>query len=338
MSSALDSTYGIWLVSVFLESILYGMGILQTFLYFQWYPEDNKMLKATVVFLAITETLQLALMYYATYFYVIMNFANPAALLVIIWQDSIQLFLCYLSALIVQLYFAYSIYKFQKVTSGRKILAIISIVAIIALVLVEFGAGLAQTVITERLGSFTKLQSTASITSLQSASALACDVIITFTLVMILDGNRSGMSSTNSMLNTLIKYAINRGALTSACALINLVLFVSVPGTFWFFIGLVLSSKLYMNSMLATLNTRHYIIEKGAANWNSVGSSTAASRPYTSSGKHGEVRSRGPFELGDINQSRTMISSVQGQKVNLDQNSGVVVSVMTEDDKHRNMV
>jgi hypothetical protein len=71
------------------------------------------------------------------------------------------------------------------------------------------------------------------------------------------------------MLNTLIKYAINRGALTSACALINLVLvspclnaillsllslykFVSVPGTFWFFIGLVLSSKCALSCSMIT--------------------------------------------------------------------------------------
>ena len=60
-------------------------------------------------------------------------------------------------------------------------------------------------------------------------------------------------------------YAVNRGILTAVCALLNLVLFLRTEGTFYFFIGLMPSSKLYMNTMLATLNTRSHL--KKQAKW-----------------------------------------------------------------------
>ncbi|KAF9254570.1 hypothetical protein L218DRAFT_1009537 [Marasmius fiardii PR-910] len=83
-------------------------------------------------------------------------------------------------------------------------------------------------------------------TSLQSAAAFVVDSMITICLVVILRGKKSEIQQTNRMLDTLILYAINRGFLTAACALINLVLFLAVPGTFYFFLGLVSSSKLYV--------------------------------------------------------------------------------------------
>jgi hypothetical protein len=41
MSTSLDSTYGVWLVSLFLETLLYGMGVLQTWIYFASRPTDS---------------------------------------------------------------------------------------------------------------------------------------------------------------------------------------------------------------------------------------------------------------------------------------------------------
>jgi hypothetical protein len=49
MSSPLDSTYGVWLVALFLETILYGMGVLQGWIYFADRPvTDSRVTKALV--------------------------------------------------------------------------------------------------------------------------------------------------------------------------------------------------------------------------------------------------------------------------------------------------
>ncbi|KAJ7149010.1 hypothetical protein C8R43DRAFT_1128772 [Mycena crocata] len=52
--------------------------------------------------------------------------------------------------------------------------------------------------------------------------------------------------------------------------------FLVLPDTFWFFLGLAPSTKLYMNSMLATLNACQRIrnkIDAGDKGWNSIGNS-----------------------------------------------------------------
>jgi hypothetical protein len=48
MSIPLDSTYGVWLVALVLETFLFGMGVLQTWIYFAGRPTDVASIKWTV--------------------------------------------------------------------------------------------------------------------------------------------------------------------------------------------------------------------------------------------------------------------------------------------------
>ncbi|KAF8961617.1 hypothetical protein BDZ97DRAFT_1759796 [Flammula alnicola] len=91
----------------------------------------------------------------------------------------------------------------------------------------------------------------------QAAAALLCDIMITVSLVRSLRKNKSNVKSTNSLLNSLMINAVNRGMLTATCAALNLILFIALPGTFYFFIGVEMSGKLYMNSALATYGPSH---------------------------------------------------------------------------------
>jgi len=61
--------------------------------------------------------------------------------------------------------------------------------------------------------------------------------------------------------------------LTSIAAAVNFIAFLALPGTFYFFIGLLVASKLYMNSMLATLNSRQHMSRTAHSSdhdWNSI--------------------------------------------------------------------
>ncbi|KAJ7782195.1 hypothetical protein B0H14DRAFT_2630838 [Mycena olivaceomarginata] len=146
-------------------------------------------------------------------------------------------------------YFAHGIYAFLILTSYsfKTIFALLQI---------------AQTVIVAELGSFTLLNQTKRITTLQAASALVCDVLITACLCYTLNGQKSTIKSTNSILDTLKINAVNRGMLTAFAAALNIILFISIPNSFWFSLALIPSGKLYMNSMLATLNTREHIRQR----------------------------------------------------------------------------
>ncbi|KAF9484528.1 hypothetical protein BDN70DRAFT_872301 [Pholiota conissans] len=269
MASPLDSTFGVWLVAIWLQTLLQGCGLLQAWLYFHWYAKDSWGIKGMVIFLVLIETFQIITFFQITYFYLIDNFGNVPNLLVIYWQDSAQLFATYLSAFVVQLYFGYCIYVLNK--KNKIVPAIVVILA-----LTQIAAGLAQTILTVKIHLLTELEKTVPITTLEAASALCCDLVITSALLWNLRKHKGQIKSTNNLLNRLMINAINRGGLTALCAAVNMIVFISKPGTYYFFIGLLLSGKLYMNSALATLNSRQHIAAKAQSSagsgreWNSI--------------------------------------------------------------------
>ncbi|KAJ7827211.1 hypothetical protein B0H13DRAFT_1917778 [Mycena leptocephala] len=120
------------------------------------------------------------------------------------------------------------------------------------LAIVQILAGIAQTVVSYQLRSYLKLGETKPITTVQSAASLACDLLITIYLYLFLTSQKGEMMKTNFMIDMLIYDAINRGMLTALSSGINMVLFLALPDTFWFFLGLAPSSKLYMNSFLTS--------------------------------------------------------------------------------------
>ncbi|KAJ6544331.1 hypothetical protein B0H19DRAFT_299808 [Mycena capillaripes] len=288
MSTPLDSTYGVWLVSLFLETLLYGMGLLQTWIYFSGRPADAGSIKWTVLVVLALETIQVIFFFRSSYFRFVERFGEIQIFL--IWADSLQLIAAYLSAFIVQLYFASRILKLTK-GRGKFSLSAIGIYAILLLAVVQIRtlhylsikfprrvhklavAGVAQTIRSYQLRSYLKLGETKAITTLQAAASLACDLLITIYLCLFLKSQKGEMIKTNSMVDMLIYDAINRGTLTALSSGVTMVLFLALPDTFWFFLGLAPSSKFYMNSMLATLNTRQRIQDKMASNdkgWNMV--------------------------------------------------------------------
>ncbi|KAJ6568653.1 hypothetical protein B0H19DRAFT_1256386 [Mycena capillaripes] len=233
---------GAWLVSLFLATILYGMGLIQTYLYFHWYTKDRLGVKAVVICLLICETLHITFYFCATYGALIDHFDDFAGLFVITWPDVVQLLAGYLSVFIVQMYFAYCIYDFlhnMQASPKYKIMPIF----ITIFALLQIGAGIAQTVIVAELGSFTLLNQTKRITTLQAASALVCDVSITACLCYTLNSQKSTIKSTNSLLDKLKINAVNRGMLTAVAAALNIILFISIPDSFWFSLALIPSGK-----------------------------------------------------------------------------------------------
>ncbi|KAJ7196929.1 hypothetical protein GGX14DRAFT_574425 [Mycena pura] len=271
---SLVSTYGAWLISLFVETILYGIGIFQTFLYFQWWPTDSWGIKATVALMMFFETTQIIFFFRSTFFRFVIKFGEIQGDL--IWSDSLQLLANYLTAFTVQLhvfllalessklifptsYFASRIYKLTR--EGPKVYNIskAGIYAVVLLAVVQISAGIAQTVRSYQLRSFARLDETKAITTLQTAASLACDICITLYLCYYLGRHKNAMRRTQKVLRALMMNAVNRGMLTSLTSAGTMILFLAFPDTFWFFLSLAPNSKLYMNSMMATLNMRQHV-------------------------------------------------------------------------------
>ncbi|THH16306.1 hypothetical protein EW146_g4317 [Bondarzewia mesenterica] len=80
VSEVVRTTFGPILLGVIVAAILYGVTSLQTIYYFDHYPQDKILLKATVAVLWIIDTLIMALDCDAVYYYSILRFGDVSAL------------------------------------------------------------------------------------------------------------------------------------------------------------------------------------------------------------------------------------------------------------------
>ncbi|KAJ6583052.1 hypothetical protein DFH09DRAFT_1309292 [Mycena vulgaris] len=227
---------------MFLESI-----------YFVWYHNDPWSVKGTVIVMLVLETVQMGAAFANVYGWFVLGFGDFENLNIIHAADVIQLAALYLSTFVAQVHFARCIFQRKHRPQDGVNVLLCSVIAL--------GGGLGQVGTVVEIREYSGLGKTSATSNLQAAFALAADVSITFGLCWRLNQNRSGIQSTNNMLNFLIMTAINRGVFTTCFAAINIVLFVSQPGTFYFMVALLLSDKFYMNSMLAMLNTRQYAFQ-----------------------------------------------------------------------------
>ncbi|KAF9500432.1 hypothetical protein BDN71DRAFT_1502093 [Pleurotus eryngii] len=82
------------------------------------------------------------------------------------------------------------------------------------------------------------------------------DILITGSLCYYLSNSRNPSSSLNLVIDVLILYAFENGALTTAATIVSMICWLIMPHN-RIFMGLhFIISKFYANSLLATLNTR----------------------------------------------------------------------------------
>ncbi|KAJ7175619.1 hypothetical protein C8R46DRAFT_1030657 [Mycena filopes] len=274
-SPSMASTYGSWLISLFLVTILYGVGILQAFLYYHWWPADPGSIRYTVSIVTyvgvtgrlplallivsrILETIQLTFFFRSSYFRFVEKFGTFQQDL--IWSDSVNFLYLFRSVVLTHGVACNTASTFRQLFSDPVLPSTtvtrelesarftkasrIGPYAVGLLATIQLSAGAAQTVILYKLRSFTKLKETTPVTTLQTAASLLCDIVITVHLCMFLARSGTGMATTERMLKALMRNAINRGLLTAITSATTLILFLVFPTTFWFFLPMAPNSKL----------------------------------------------------------------------------------------------
>jgi len=96
------------------------------------------------------------------------------------------------------------------------------------------------------------------------STGLVCDITITTSLIYYLRSRKAaGVRSTQDMIAELIMHAMSRGILTAVCITMLFILDVAFPNHFYWLPFFQLLGKLYVNSILASLNARTSIRGKG---------------------------------------------------------------------------
>ncbi|RPD56867.1 hypothetical protein L227DRAFT_578531 [Lentinus tigrinus ALCF2SS1-6] len=109
------------------------------------------------------------------------------------------------------------------------------------------------------------------------------DTIITAALIYSLHRSRTGFESTDTLIDTLIMYTINTGLLTDVFNMASFICAIVMPDNLIYAGIVIVSSKLYANTVMTVLNSRKSLASKRnvAINSYSVSALTQASSDTT---------------------------------------------------------
>ncbi|KDQ57197.1 hypothetical protein JAAARDRAFT_207512 [Jaapia argillacea MUCL 33604] len=246
------NTFGAAYIGSMVTLVMYGITTLQTYFYFLRFPKDERSLKVLVSIVWVLDTIHIIFVCHAMYYYLITNYNNPPGLVDGTWSLYTSVALNVLIAFIVQCFFTKRIY----ILSSLRVRWWLTSVTALS-VLGHFALGM-ETVVELFLKKELSRLSEITLNSALPFALLAVlsDILVAGALCGLLWNNRSDFKDTNSLVNNLIIWAINRCLLTSFVAIAEVIAFAIRPMDFWFLAIDFVIGKLYANSLLATLNTR----------------------------------------------------------------------------------
>ncbi|PIL32230.1 hypothetical protein GSI_05475 [Ganoderma sinense ZZ0214-1] len=95
------------------------------------------------------------------------------------------------------------------------------------------------------------------------ANAVVIDILLTGCLIFFLWRSKTGFRRTDNLLDVLMVYSINTGLSTSLLTLPAMICSIVMPTNLLWSAIYVVASKMYANSLLAVLNSRRSLIDKG---------------------------------------------------------------------------
>ncbi|VDB94427.1 unnamed protein product [Peniophora sp. CBMAI 1063] len=244
-----STTVGALLVGWGLSMLIFGILCLQTWLYFSRYVTDSPWIKVLVSLLWVLEVGHQLAIGHACWRYLVVDYGSLIAILTEKTVASLGavVILGVIVGTMVKIFLGWRIYK----VSGRyEWIVIVSLLALAQMALGIAFAVQSVTLTVDRLVILTTLPTIAL------SLGAATDVIIALVLSFYLHTMRTGYQRSERLIDKLIIFSVNTGALTSAFSLSVAILFRLMPDNFVFISIYFLVCKLYSNSCLATLNSR----------------------------------------------------------------------------------
>ncbi|EPQ53922.1 hypothetical protein GLOTRDRAFT_116659 [Gloeophyllum trabeum ATCC 11539] len=247
--AVMDLVLGPTLIGVLFNVFLFGCVITQCYLYFITFKNDSPRIRFLVWFLLIADTLNSAFECVVAYEYTITSFGDYVAASNGNWRAGTGPVLIGVIAATVQGFFAWRVYRLTHLRWF--------FILICCLIFVQFvgaaGTGVAGSII-KPFAEWGRWQVRVPIV-VWLVLAATVDCLLTLTMTFHLQRNRTGFAVTDHIVTKIIKLTVQTGMLTAVWAVLDLVLYLSVPQPVHLIFNLPLP-KLYTNSLLSTLNAR----------------------------------------------------------------------------------
>ncbi|KAG2012014.1 hypothetical protein CC2G_012065 [Coprinopsis cinerea AmutBmut pab1-1] len=201
---------------------------------------------------SMLDTLHMTLTVHLDYHYMVLNFANPLALIEPVWSLFFHTLLITSTNFVIRSLFVRRIWILTK---GRRLRLIIA-VPIMALSMADLVSAFFITAKAFQLPNLLQLYRLAVYAYISFISATIADLALTVALWYILRSSSTGFKPTDSAISILIKYIVNTCGIVTLCAFVSMSLYIAMPETFVFMGFYLLLSKLYINCYLASMNAR----------------------------------------------------------------------------------
>ncbi|PBK81114.1 hypothetical protein ARMGADRAFT_816338 [Armillaria gallica] len=244
---SLGTTIGAAYVGAMLSSLLFGITVLQVFIYYRDYPNDWQLYRYSVGILWVLDAFHLSLTMHAVYHYTVDSFGDYAALGNVVWSFKLQILVNVVIIVFVQSLYAVRLWKFGRHFHRLLPWTVIFVVAC------GFAVGVLLVYKTYTITTFAGLASMDWAIDAAFATSTGIDFFISFAVCYYLHKSRSisEFSSTNSRLLVLMWLVLMSGLVTSACSTVALVTYIVLPNTLVFLGVEFLLTKLYVNSLLS---------------------------------------------------------------------------------------
>ncbi|KAJ6553087.1 hypothetical protein B0H19DRAFT_1377754 [Mycena capillaripes] len=260
--------FGPILIGVLLNTMLYGVMLVQTFMYYTRYSKrDSKWTRLLILYLLIVETADVVVEIGFIFEPLIVRYGTARALenTPLLLKPGPAMTAAISTA--VQLYVAWRI---ERLTEAYLFPMLISVLSLVSL-----GGGISVTYLVASHDDFAFALSPKFhpfVTTWLSSSA-ACDVIMSAVLIYSLYTRKTGTlaSPTDRYVDRIIRLTVQTGSITAVTAMVDLLVFLLKPPntTLQFIFDLPLS-KLYTNALLSTLNARPWTEETAQDNVNAL--------------------------------------------------------------------
>lgn len=238
----------LYLASVFSMG-LWCIGTVQLYFYYSHYTKDPLWLKIHIFFIWALNTLHEAFLIEVPYQYLIVNFGDRDAITILDRFLVASLLISAFSCIMVQVVFVLRVWKLSDRNIPLAGSVFILVIGQFVGACLYFGRAAVLT-------TFMELKHVMPITRIVNGVSAAADGSIAIILVILLHRVRTGFKRSETAITRLITFTINTGLVTGLCSLLALITGIFLADTLVFMFFYVLIGRLYMNSLLATLNSR----------------------------------------------------------------------------------
>jgi len=252
-----------WL-GIVVNWFLYGIVVMQIYVYYQWFPNDKTMIKSLVYVLFILDSMQTIMGTSDGFQWFVSGFGDMKVLTEPHLSGFDAPILDGMIAFIVQTFFCWRILVLQKSWWLPVIIFFVSVSGL--------AGAMASGIKTLIVGDLSKLSTFKWEFSLWLGSSALADTMIAMVMTWVLLRSRTkDYKQTNNVLVKIVRLTVETNIVTASLAIVSLVVLLAIPQdpnitmTPGFALG-----KSYTNTLLAILNNRVYM-KRGMSPLSSTG-------------------------------------------------------------------